>query len=282
VIVDTHVHVISEDQTRYPRRTGPLPEWVQDLSADTLLKLNRDAGIDRTILVQGYGPYLFDNSYAADCAVAHRDQFASVCIVDQNAPDATDQLAYWVQERGVRGLRLFTIEEPEPLIDDPRTFPLWERATELAIPVCILMRSHQLERLPAPLEHFSQIPVALDHVALPRLREGAPYENLKPLFDLVRFPNLYLKFSSETLYASRRGKSTLREFFNRLVSEFGAKRIMWGSNFPATNDSGLKEQLLMARRELAFLSAEDQRWLFGETALRLWPELRIKMASVQP
>jgi L-fuconolactonase len=167
------------------------------------------------------------------------------------------------------------------MIDDPRTFPLWERASELAIPVCILMRSHQLERLPALLEHFSQIPVALDHVASPRLREGAPYENLKSLFDLVRFPNLYLKFSSETLYASRRGQSTPREFFDRLVSEFGAKRIMWGSNFPATNDSSLKEQLMMARRELAFLSGQDQRWLFGETALRLWPELRSKMVSVQ-
>src|ERR1700730_4473524 len=145
-----------------------------------------------------------------------------------------------------------------------------------------MMRFHQVPRIPPVLERFSSVPVALDHVAVPRLSDGPPYDSLKPLFDLVRFPNFYLKFSSETLYASRRGKSTLREFFNRLVSEFGAKRMMWGSNFPATNDSGLKEQLLMARRELAFLSAEDQRWLFGETALRLWPDLRIKMASVQP
>jgi predicted TIM-barrel fold metal-dependent hydrolase len=139
VIVDTHVHVISEDQITYPRRSGALPDWVQDLSAGTLLRLNREAGIDRTILVQGFGPYLFDNSYAADCAVAHHDQFASVCIVDQNASDAADKLTYWVKERGVRGLRLFTIEEPATLIDDPYTLPLWERASELAIPVCILM-----------------------------------------------------------------------------------------------------------------------------------------------
>jgi L-fuconolactonase len=258
-----------------------LPDWVQDLSAGELLRLNREAGIDRTILVQGFGPYLFDNSYTADCAVAHRDQFASVCIVDQLAPDAPDKLAYWVEERGVRGVRLFTIEEPEPLIDDPRTLPLWERAAELAIPVCILMRPHQVERLPALLERFPHIPVALDHVALPRLRDGAPYQNLKTLFDLARFPRLYLKFSTETLYASKRGKSTSREFFARLVDQFGAKRIMWGSNYPATYDRSLKDQLFLAREELSFLSDEDRRWMFGETALLLWSELRSKMASVQ-
>jgi L-fuconolactonase len=102
------------------------------------------------------------------------------------------------------------------------------------------------------------------------------------LFELARFPSLYLKFSSETVYAARRGKSTPRAFFDRLVGEFGAKRIMWGSNFPATNDRSLKDQLLMAREELSFLSDSDQRQLFGETALRLWPELQSNRASDQP
>ena len=136
------------------------------------------------------------------------------------------------------------------------------------------MRSHQLERLPALLERFPAITVALDHVALPRLREGAPFDSLKPLFELARFPNLYLKFSTETFYAARRGKSTPRAFFERLVEGFGSKRMMWGSNFPATYDQSLKEQLTMARAELSFLSDEDQRWVFGETALTLWPGLR--------
>jgi predicted TIM-barrel fold metal-dependent hydrolase len=274
MIVDTHVHVISEDQQRYPRKAGELPEWVQDLSGETLIALNREAGIDRTALVQGFGAYEFDNSYAADCGVQHPDHFTCVCIVDQLQKDAPDKLTYWVKQRGVRGVRLFTITEPEVSVDDPRAFPLWERATELGIPVCIMTRFHQVPRLPAVLECFPDVPVALDHVAVPRLREGPPYDSLKPLFELSRFPNLYLKFSSETIYAARRDKSTPREFFRRLVEHFSPKRIMWGSNFPATHDRGLNEQLEMAREELSFLPEEDQRWLFGQTALTLWPMLR--------
>jgi L-fuconolactonase len=208
MIVDAHVHVISNDQQKYPRKAGELPEWVQDLSAASLIELNRESGIDRTILVQGFGPYQYDNSYAADCAAEYPDHFACVCIVDPLQTDAAEKLTYWVKRRGARGVRLFTTVAPEIMLNDPRLVPLWQQAADLAIPICILMRFPQVARLPALLERFANVPVALDHVALPRLREGFPYAALQPLFELARFPNLYLKFSSETIYAARRGRST--------------------------------------------------------------------------
>jgi L-fuconolactonase len=184
--------------------------------------------------VQSYGAYEYDNSYAADCARQYPDRFTAVCIVDHRQADASEQLTYWVRERGVRGLRLFTTIEPEPMLEDPPMLRLWARATALAIPICVMTRFRQIARIPALLEQFPGIPVALDHLALPRLSDGPPYDALKPLFDLARFPNLYLKFSTETLYAARRGRSTPKEFFSRLLDHFGAGRVMWGSNFPAT------------------------------------------------
>jgi predicted TIM-barrel fold metal-dependent hydrolase len=274
MIVDAHVHVISNDQLNYPQKAGELPEWVQDLSTASLIELNRESGIDRTILVQGFGPYEYDNSYAADCAAEYPDHFPCVCIVDPLQTTAPEKLTYWVKRRGARGVRLFTTVAPEIMVNDPRLVPLWQRAADLAIPICILMRFHQVAGLAALLERFANVPVALDHVALPRFREGFSYTALQPLFDLARFPNLYLKFSSETIYAARRGRSTPREFFSELLEFFGSKRMIWRSNYPATYDLSLKEQLTMAREELAFLPYEDQRWCFGGTALALWPTSR--------
>jgi len=273
MIVDTHVHVISDDQRKYPRRADT-PEWVTDMSGEMLMSLNREAGIDKTVLVQGYGAYEYDNSYAADCARTHPDNFACVVIVDQRQHDASERLNYWVKERGARGLRLVTTTEPESFLDDPGTFPVWQGAASLGIPICIMTRFHQVGRLQAVLERFPNVPVALDHLGMPRLSDGPPYESLQPLFELVRFANVYLKFSTETLYAARQGKSNPREFFGRLLDRFGASRLMWGSNFPATHDRPLTEQLALAREELSFVPVEEQRWLFGETALSLWPELR--------
>jgi predicted TIM-barrel fold metal-dependent hydrolase len=124
MIIDTHVHVISDDQRKYPRRADA-QAWVRDTSGEILLALNREAGGDRTVLVQGFGAYECDNSYTADCARRYPDSFASVCIVQGDAPL---QLSYWVRERGVSGVRLFTTIEPEPPLDHPLMLSLWTRA----------------------------------------------------------------------------------------------------------------------------------------------------------
>ena len=93
MVIDTHVHVISGDQQKYPRRADA-QEWVRDTPCEMLVALNRGAGVDRTLLVQGYGAYGCDNSYAADCARQYPDGFASVCILDQRKADAPEQLSY--------------------------------------------------------------------------------------------------------------------------------------------------------------------------------------------
>jgi L-fuconolactonase len=277
MIVDTHVHVVSNDQRKYPRKVTPgaSGEWVRDMTAETLLSLNVQAGIDKTVLVQAYSAYKYDNSYAADCAAKYPGRFTSVCILDPTKNDTQDQLTYWVKQRGMRGMRLFTITETEGTwLDDPRTFPVWERAASLGIPICIMALFHQIPRVRTVLERFPNVTVALDHLAVPRLSAGPPYDSVQPLFELIRFPNLYLKFSSVNLYSARRGKGTPKEFFTRLIDRFGVRRMMWGSNFPATYDRSLKDQFDLARQELSFLPQEDQRWIFGETALMLWPMLR--------
>ncbi|MGH7985044.1 MAG: amidohydrolase family protein [Candidatus Binataceae bacterium] len=275
MIVDTHVHVIAEDQRQYPRTPAAAnTEWVRDLTAESLLALMEEAGIGRTILVQAHGAYQYNNNYAADCARKYSGSFASVCIVDALEKDAADQLSYWVNERGVRGLRLFDLGRRRSWLDQPATFSLWERARSLGIPVCVCTRWRNLPLLHAPLVRFPEIPFALDHLGLPRLDRGAPYEAVMPLFEMARFPNVYLKFSTVSIDEASRGKSSPKDFFQRLLERFGPQRMMWGSNYPATYDRSLQQQLELAREELSFISTEDQRWLFSETALTLWPELR--------
>jgi len=275
MIIDTHVHIVAPDQKRYPRKLAPDNNaWVIDMASDTMLGLMDQAGIDRALLVQAHSAYEYDNNYVADVAMMYPLRFVSVCIVNPAQADAPEQLTYWVKERGVQGLRLFPAAEREPRwLDDPATFPLWERAAQLAIPVCVCLRFRQLARLRSVIERYPQVLVALDHLGAPRLDGGPPYENAAPLFDLVKLPNVYLKFSSLNLYAAAQGKSTAREFFGRLLEEFGAQRVMWGSNFPNTYDRGLKEQLALARDELSFVPEPDRRWLFADTAKSLWPSL---------
>ena len=46
-----------------------------------------------------------------------------------------------------------------------------------------------------------------------------------------------------------------------LVAEFGASRVVWGSNFPASERS-LPELVALANDTLAFLPEADREWIF--------------------
>lgn len=276
VIVESHCHIISPDQQKYPRDLGPNPgSWVRDLSAEEFIALNDAAGVERAILVQAFGAYRYDNRYVANVAAAHPERFVAVCIVDALRPDAPEMLDFWVKERGIKGLRVVTWTEPELMLDDPRLDPLWQRASELRIPVCVLTNFPQVPRLRRVLQHFDQLRVALDHLGLPRLDDGPHFSNEQALFDLAQFPNFHGKFSSWTITAAaKNGTPALVNFFRRLVDTFGAQRLMWGTNFPASNDRTYQGFVDYAREQLSFLSPDEQRWIFGETALSLWPMLR--------
>jgi L-fuconolactonase len=68
------------------------------------------------------------------------------------------------------------------------------------------------------------------------------------------------------------GKATPESFFGKIVDTFGASRIAWGSNFP--NSVGtLPEILGAARKAFSFAKSSDQDWIFGKTALALYPVL---------
>lgn len=286
MIVDTHVHVVSDDRKKYPQikdtehaASAPTvadigqPEWPA-LTAETLLSAMDECGIDRALLVQTYFTYHFDNSYMIDSALGHPKRFQSVCVIDQLAPEAPDVLSDLVENHGVKGLRMMGARGKGALAD-PRSFPLWERAEKLGIPVCIGARIEELSDVRAALERFTAVPVALEHVWGLKLGDP-PYTALKPLWDMAQFPNVYLKTAPNNSHAAREGKATPRDFFGMLVDRFGAKRIMWGSNYPAHwhKYGGIKERLAIMEDDFSFLSAEDRRWIFGEVALTLWPGLR--------
>jgi len=276
MMVESHCHIISPDQHKYPRDLGAKPAaWVRDLPVEEFVKLMDGAGVGRAVLVQAFGAYRYDNSYVADAAAQVANRCVAVCIVDAVAPDAADKLSYWVKDRGVKGLRVVTWTEPETLLDDPRINPLWRRASDLRIPVCVLTNFHQLPRLARVMERFGDLRIALDHLGMPRLDDGPDFENEQPLFELARYRNFYGKFSSWTIAAAaKNGPRGCVEFFRRLIDTFGAHRLMWGTNFPASNERSFEGFVEYAQHELQFLLPDERRWVFGDSALSLWPMLR--------
>ena len=275
-VIDVHPHVISSDVARYPREPlgGAQSDWSRErpVSAEAMIAAMDEAGVSRSALVQAATCYGYDNSCLADAVAAHPERFAGVFSVDVFRPDAPERIAYWMG-RGLMGLRVFiaghTMASKDARLDDPRSFPAWGLAGEQGIPVCVQPRGAQLE---AVLARFPRVRVLLDHMARPEIEDGPPYAAAASLFALARHPNLFLKLTTHNVRESRKGKATPESFFARVVAEFGASRIAWGSNYPASEGT-LAGLLGEARAALATLAESDRDWIFSRTARSFYPAL---------
>ncbi len=271
MIVDSHVHVVSPDTERYPLSPRDLSgTWYLDApcSAPDLAAQMASAGVDRAILVQGVGAYTYDNSYAADSARVDSEHFASACCIDPLAADASERLAYWATERGMQGVRMFSVGEGAAALDDPATFPIWEKAGELGLHVIATILAEQLPQLRHVLERFPNTAVSLDHCGFP------DPEKPESLLELARFANLYLKVTTHLLDDGAEHDGTPKRIVNILVDHFGAKRIQWGSDYCQIHDRPYAELVELGRQAFADRSAEERDWCLGGTALRLWPAIR--------
>jgi predicted TIM-barrel fold metal-dependent hydrolase len=114
------------------------------------------------------------------------------------------------------------------------------------------------------LRRFPQAKVILDHMARPEVDDGPPYIKAAGLFALARYENLYLKLTTHNL------RDAPPRFLEGVVKLFGAERIAWGSNYPASEGT-LAALLAEARQALAALRKADREWIFSRTAKSLYP-----------
>src|SRR5688500_10298896 len=146
------------------------------VSAEGLLGEMTKAGVDRAVFVQYYGAYGYDNAYVTDSVGRHSDRAAGVGVIDMLDPEALEMLTDLVVKRGLRGVRMFqTPTEPDaPWLHDPRALSIWDAAREFGVPVVIGRTpsiidpagERHLPRLRFFLERYSNVPVALDHMAV--------------------------------------------------------------------------------------------------------------------
>jgi L-fuconolactonase len=278
-IVDIHPHVISPDTKRYPLNPlrGMQSTWSRDRPTpfDVLVAAMDQAGVAKAAIVQASTAYGHDNSYVADAIAAYPKRFTGVFSVDVLAADAVEKMKHWIG-KGFSGLRLFTTGSTMPgqatWFDDPRSFPAWEYAGKAGIPVCMQMTPQGFPQLRGLLDRFTNVRIILDHLARPKLVNGPPYAADQEFLDLAKYPNVFLKLTPLNVSPDNWGKATPQTFFRTLIDRYGADRIAWGSNFPATNDS-LKGILGKAQSALAHASSEERAWIFGGTAQRLYPSL---------
>lgn len=280
-MIDLHTHAISGDRAAYPVRPlgGARSSWSKErpVTAEELVRSLDEAGVAKAALVQPATVYGFDNSYAADTLKRYPGRFAGVASVDFLAPDAVETARYWIRDRGFSGVRLHPDEAATggaaqgAGLDDPAADRLWAYLQDRRVPVCVALRGPLAARLAAVLRRFPALVVALDHAG--GLQWDGPSYDSPELFALAGFEHVFVKVTSSALtrVAREPGGSPAR-FVRKLVDGFGARRVAWGSNFPASAGP-LRALRELAEESFALLSPEERREAGDESAKRIYPAL---------
>jgi predicted TIM-barrel fold metal-dependent hydrolase len=271
MIVDAHLHIWRRDTT-YPNPTQTIVSPFSDIPVELLKEYMLEHGVDRAVLVQPLYPGK-DNSYVADCAQAEPDRFAAVCIVDPNQPDAPKKLAYWVNERGCKGLRLRpALPQEDAVFGSAASYPLWEQIRSLGITVNLLANPQHLSRIDKLVVDFPDVDIIIDHMAHPNPATGPTSPEFQALLDLAKHPRVYVKATGYYYYSQTRYPyEDCWDLFRALHQRFGASRLIWGSDFPhVLLTAGYRRTMLLQERYYPFLMPDELDNMMGRTASRLY------------
>lgn len=154
--------------------------------------------------------------------------------------------------------------------NEARFAPIWLAAAELRLPV-LLSGEVTYENLAALIKRYRDVRFVLDHIGRPDLNNGIP----AGLKNLVGEENLFLKFSSYVVEEAENDGMDAGKLLAWLVENFGADKLMWGSNYPSSHEPRWSYSACVETVKSMVKSYEpkQQRQILSETAITVWPAL---------
>lgn len=270
-VIDAHVHVWSQDLLRYP--FGPhdgLTAPTEARTAEDFLADAADADVREVLLIQPR-VYGYDHAYLFDAAAGLSGHARVMPMVNVTRPQSADELRRLATHERTAAFRVVALGAPPAnWLCSPEAHQLWEAAAQLDLPVGMLVDPHQLPLVAQVAASHPDLTVVVDHMGrcIPTLApEFAPY-----LFGLAAHPNVHVKISAvDSLSTAEFPHPDMWALIAGVYREFGASRLLWGSDWPHVRLPGTYGLSCTAiGQALAGTSERDFDAIFSTTARRLF------------
>ena len=277
MIIDTHVHVWEIDAVKYP--LGPtISTWNnypdQPGTADELINEMDEHQIDWSVLIQSSWS-TWDNSYIADSVKRYPNRLIGQGLIDPYDKTNADKISYWINKQGLSGFRFHPIYYPEEkILLKKQNRPMWDEISNTRSIIQFHLDPKFADQIEVIAALYPDTTIIIDHLGYPNVTKNMSEYN--PILELARFPNIFMKLSDVS------GRSKLNfpfydvhPFIQKTIDSLGTQRLIWGTGFPGKHrvKNGwlpLKKELELIRNGLPFLSSQDQDYILGITASKLW------------
>jgi predicted TIM-barrel fold metal-dependent hydrolase len=279
-IVDTHMHIWTDDTAAYPFAHPYSATFTPPPIAGTVERLVEEMdsyGITHAVLVQVIY-YGWDNRYTVDALHRYPDRFRAHGLIDPTDPNRAERLEYWM-DQGLSGMRFSPIyyRGEEEWIDSRESDPLWEVAEARGAVFNFFIDTAQLPRLEAMVARFPGVKVVIDHLARVDLSGPDPQGEFAKLTRLAQYPNVWAKVSELEIISATKEypyRDTF-EYVHRMYESFGADRLLWGTGFPGATRAQagrlpLASELRLIREEIPFFTAAERERILGANAFEVW------------
>ncbi len=231
------------------------------------------AGVDGVVTVQARQS-LDETRWLLELAAAHsfiRGVVGWVPLVDPKASAILEKLAADKKLRSVRHVLQGEADERYMLREDFNRGIAELRRFKLAYDILIF--EHHLPQTMELVDRHPQQVFVLDHIAKPRIKDNLLEPWRKNIRELAKRPNLYCKISGMVTEADFTSwtEAQLLPYVETVIEAFGAKRLMFGSDWPV----GLiaceyARWLSLVRGWIAKLSSAEQKHILGDTAVEAY------------
>ena len=290
-IYDAHHHLWDLNAVEYPwlnakgvtRFFGdPTPIQRDYLVSD----FQRDHGalnvVGSTHIQVGAAPdqHLAEAQWVDARAIVHAFPTRQVAFCDLSAVNAHDQLDQLCALDSVAGIRQIVGRSPEEdrltgtdaLISNRQWWSQIHQLHTRNLSFDLQLIPDQMELVANRLSDDDQTRVVVCHAGSPWYAEGAGFELWKSsIQQLSARPNTFVKLSGLVMFNHHWTVESLQKYIDVLMENFGAERVMFGSNFPVDSLHTGYEQIVSAYLQaLSSCNSSELNKIFHDNAIAFY------------
>ena len=271
--IDAHQHFWNFDPVRDSWINDEMAIIQRDFTPEDLQTQLKENNLDGSVLVQ-----CDQSEKENEFLLNHANNFdfikGVVGWVDLQSDDVEDRLAYYHSFNKMKGFRhILQGESERAMMLRPAFMKGISKLKNFDFTYDILIYPDQIQYIGEFVKAFPDQKFVIDHIAKPNIKEKNIVEWKKGMEALAEYPNLYCKISGMVTEADwkYRGKDDCKPYMDVIVSSFGTKRIMFGSDWPVCLVAASYQQTMeIVSNYFSSFTETEQQDFFGLNAINFY------------